>query len=455
MKKIFDYTAQELFRILNDSSESNQIEAKGYDDIHTHDRNGNPGKQTFRSLMESVCSFSNEPDLGGGVILLGIGENRDDLFNRFSAEDIGDLDKAQCDIASQCKTLFNLPVYPEIAIEKVDGHNILKICVSELPAARKPLYFKAQGLPSGAYRRVGSSDISCTDEDLYVFYQDSDSYDETPVRGASVKDVDPEALLRYRTLRAKVNPAAEELAYSDQDLLEALGCVSRDDPDQLTLAGVLLFGSAKLQRRVVPMVRIDYIRVPGNEWVKDPEDSFHTIDMRGPLLLLLYRIVNAVNDDLPKEFHLNEGDLQAKSSGLPVNVLREAIVNAMMHRSYRVDRPTQVIRYDNRIEIINAGYSLKDEEKYNRPGSEIRNKYIAPVFHDTNLAETKGSGIKRMREMMKQAHLALPTFESDRKDNSFTARFLLHHFLGEEDLLWQKEALVDFSKTFRNTLNCC
>ena len=100
MKKIFDYTAQELFRMLNDSSESNQIEAKGYDDIHTHDRNGNPGKQTFRSLMESICSFSNEPDLGGGVILLGIGENRDDLFNRFSAEDIGDLDKAQCDIAS-------------------------------------------------------------------------------------------------------------------------------------------------------------------------------------------------------------------------------------------------------------------------------------------------------------------------------------------------------------------
>ena len=439
MKKIFDYSTLELFQMLNASSENLQIEAKGNDDVLRSGKDGKSNKFNFRTLMETVCSFSNEPGLGGGVILLGVGERKDDLFQRFFAEGIKDTDQVQLDIATQCKTVFNTPVYPKITIEQIDKCNVLKICVPELPPTRKPLYFKSQGLPEGAYRRIGSSDLSCTDEDLYVFYQNVESYDETPIRGASVKDVDPEALNRYRTLRAKVNPAAEELTYNDQELLEALGCVSSDNPEQLTLAGVLLFGSAKLQRRVIPMVRIDYIRVPGNEWIKNPDDSFHTIDMRGPLLLLVFRIINAVNDDIPKEFHLEEGDLQAKSLGLPVSVLREAIVNAMMHRSYRVDRPTQVIRYDNRIEIINAGYSLKDEEKYNRPGSEIRNKFIAPVFHDTNLAETKGSGIKRMRELMMQAHLAAPTFESDRTDNSFTARFLLHHFLGEEDLLWLKQ----------------
>lgn len=350
MKKLFDKTAQELFQYLNETAETKQIEAKGNEDIHTRDRNGGQGKTTFRSLLESVCSFSNEPDMGGGVILLGIGEEQEDSDNRFFVEDIGDLDKAQCDIATQCKTVFNIPVYPDISVEQVDGHNVLKICVSELPATRKPLYFKQQGLPGGAYRRIGSSDLFCTDEDLYVFYQDNSSYDETPVKGAFVKDVDPDALERYRVLRAKVNPSAEELTYGDQELLEALGCVSSENPDQLTLAGVLLFGSAKLQRRVIPMVRIDYIRVPGNEWVKDPEDSFRTMDMRGPLLLLVFRVVNAVNDDLPREFHLSEGDIQAENLGLPVNALREAVVNAMMHRSYRVERPTQIIRYDNRID---------------------------------------------------------------------------------------------------------
>ena len=110
-----------------------------------------------------------------------------------------------------------------------------------------------------------------------------------------------------------------------------------------------------------------------------------------------------------------------------------------MHGSYKVGRPLQVIRYDNRIEITNAGYSLKPTERLGSPGSIPRNKTLAPVFHDTNLAETKGSGIKRMRTLMKEAHLALPTFESDREGNAFTIRLLLHHFLGPEDLKWLEQ----------------
>lgn len=180
-------------------------------------------------------------------------------------------------------------------------------------------------------------------------------------------------------------------------------------------------------------MRVDYIRVPGNEWVASPDESFQSIDMLGPLMLLVFRLMEAVNADLPKGFALKEGELQAESKGLPPRVLREAIVNALMHRSYRVDRPTQIIRYDNRIEIINAGYSLKDEGMFNHPGSTLRNKIIAPVFHDTNLAEMKGSGIKCMRELMQEAQMVLPTMESNRADNSFTIRLLLHHLLDAAD----------------------
>lgn len=75
-----------------------------------------------------------------------------------------------------------------------------------------------------------------------------------------------------------------------------------------------------------------------------------------------------------------------------------------MHRSYREHKPTQVIRYDNRIEIINPGFSLKSEDRLGQPGSETRNPFIAAVFHDTILAETKGSGIRAMRRMMTDAH---------------------------------------------------
>ena len=58
------YSAQELYNLLIQADESVWIEAKGHGD-------------TNQSLMESVCSFSNEPGLGGGYILYGIYENKE------------------------------------------------------------------------------------------------------------------------------------------------------------------------------------------------------------------------------------------------------------------------------------------------------------------------------------------------------------------------------------------
>jgi ATP-dependent DNA helicase RecG len=57
---------------------------------------------------------------------------------------------------------------------------------------------------------------------------------------------------------------------------------------------------------------------------------------------------------------------------LPEKAVREAIVNALVHRNYRSPRPTQVIRYTDRIEVQNAGHSLVEDENFdvarNGPG---------------------------------------------------------------------------------------
>ena len=146
MKTIFDYTAQELFRMLNDSSENCQIEAKGNEDILRPGKNGKPDRMNYRTLMETVCSFSNEPGLGGGVILLGIGETKGASPGHFLAEGLKDTDHAQLDIATQCKTVFNIPIYPQIKIETVDGQKVLAIHIQELAARQKPLFFQSDGL---------------------------------------------------------------------------------------------------------------------------------------------------------------------------------------------------------------------------------------------------------------------------------------------------------------------
>lgn len=418
-------TAQELFEELNAQDETATLEAKGAHELG-------------RTVLETVCAFANEPDMGGGYILIGAARDDLSLFPSYVAQNIDDTDKVQSDLATQCSSVFNIPIRPTIVIENVDGKNVMVVRIEELGPGQKPVYFKDKNLPQGAYRRIGPTDHKCTEDDLRVFYSDLDVYDCSILKRTSLKDVDDTALKQYKRLRAEINPAAEELSYSDVDLLIALGCLDNQNKEHLTVAGLLLFGTRMAQRRELPMIRADYIRVPGKEWIKDPDERFRTVDMRGSLISLMYRLVEEINADLPKGFMLADGELQAQASGLPVKALREVIVNALMHRNYRESSPVQVIRYDNRIEIRNPGYSLKNEELLGQPGSTTRNPTIAAVFHETNLAETKGSGIRAIKRLLKSAHLAPPTFESDRVGNQFTAHLLLHHFLSEDDLEWLK-----------------
>ncbi len=250
-------------------------------------------------------------------------------------------------------------------------------------------------LPKGAFRRIGSTDQRCTEDDLIILYQgrQQKSFDSGLLPDSSFDDFSPEAIADFRLARREVNPDAEELRWSDNELQQALGCLSRNE--QLhwipTVAGLILFGNSIALRRSFPMTRFDYIRVPGREWVPDPERRFDTIEMRDSLFRLIRRAQAAILDDLPKAFGLEEGALRRQDMPVvPQRVIREAVVNALMHRSYRSHEPMQIIRYSNRIEIRNPGYSLKSPEHLGEPGSLPRNPGIAAALHDTRFAETKG-----------------------------------------------------------------
>ena len=421
-------TALELLQSLNLLDETERIEAKR-------------AREAGKSLLETVCAFANEPGLGGGWLLLGVVREEMALFPSYQVEGVPQPDKLCADLATQCRDTFNLPVRIELSTELVNGQAVVVAFVPEAQPQDKPVFFKAQGLPRGALRRVGSVDQHCTDDDLAAFYQgrQRESFDAGLVPDATLDDFAPEALADYRQARADSNPDAEELRWTDAELLRSLGCTTQDGQGawRPTVAGLMLFGTPQALRRCFPTTRVDYIRVPGREWVPDADRRFDTIELRDPLFRLIRRAQAAVLDDLPKAFALKEGDLQRQDKPvIPQRVIREALVNALMHRSYRSHSPVQIIRYANRLEIRNPGFSLKSPEHLGEPGSEPRNPRMAAVLHETRFAETKGSGIRVMRETMEQAGLTPPLFESDRANDQFVARYFFHHFLGADDLSW-------------------
>ncbi|QLF93739.1 putative DNA binding domain-containing protein [Pseudomonas sp. ABC1] len=422
-------SAVELLDELNAVDESARIEAKRASDI---------GK----SVMETVIAFANEPGLDGGYLLLGVDWSLNDKGDTvYRPVGFLDPDKVQRNLASQCASMLNVTLRPEMQLEQVDGKTLLVVYVPEADVTHKPIYKKATGLPGGAYRRIGSSDQRCVDEDLWVLRGESQPLhgpDSSVLSDARLDDFDPSAIAAYRRDRARINPQAEELAYGDEDMLEALGAVRRmEGALQPTLAGIVLFGKPLALRRLLPMVRIDYIRVPGTEWVEDPENRFQSIDIRKPLLLALPQAEASIIDELPKGFRLPEGQLQSVQEPiLPRKVIREALANAAMHRNYTLHSPTQIIRYSNRIEIRNVGYSLKEPAQLGLPGSRLRNPAIAAVLHDLHLAEAKGTGIRAMRRLAADAGLPLPEFHSDRQANEFRLTLFLHNLLTEEDHTW-------------------
>ncbi|MBK8233113.1 MAG: putative DNA binding domain-containing protein [Candidatus Eisenbacteria bacterium] len=418
----------DLLEKLQMGDESVEIEAK-------------PGKAIATSVLQTVSAFSNEPGRGGGYILLGVDEEPDGLFGvSFRVSGVNNPGKLQADLATRCANDMSPPVRPQIDVEAHEDRAVIVAFIPEAPTGDKPVYVKSEGLPGGAYRRIANTDQHCTDDDLSVLYQNrsTTTYDATPVEGTTPDDIEPAAVREYRIRRAEVKPDAGELVFGDTDLLYALGATAIHRGRQcLTIAGLMLFGKEASLRRFFPMVRVDYILVPGREWVPDPESAYSAVEMRGPLVLLIPRVVQQVLSDVPMAFSLAGNSIHRKDIPLvPRAVIREAVVNALMHRSYRHSSPVQIIRYTNRIEIRNPGASLVAEDRLGEPGSFPRNEKIAASLHEIGLAETKGTGIRAMRQAMHQANLTPPLFESDRQRDEFGVMLLVHHLFSQEDIAW-------------------
>lgn len=206
----------QLFEKLQAGDESVEIEAKR-------------GSDVGKSIFETISAFANEPGRGGGCFLLGVVRAEDVLFPTYDIVGVDDPDKVQADLATICRGNFSVPIRPDISVEELDGKTVIVAHIPEAAAHDKPVYIDSRGVQNGSFRRIGSTDQLCTDDDLEMFYQSRGgrSYDETSWADTSLEDIDPDALAEYRRLRADDASATELLSYSDEDLLYALGAPER------------------------------------------------------------------------------------------------------------------------------------------------------------------------------------------------------------------------------------
>jgi ATP-dependent DNA helicase RecG len=423
----------DLIARLKDVDECDAIEAK------------RSSTELGRSAAETISAFANEPGLGGGYLVFGLHE--DAATRQFHVVGVKDPKKIEQDVSSICATGFNHVIRPKIWTERVNGKAVVAAHIPEGQASEKPIFISSRGIANGSFRRIGSTDQRCTEDDLRTLLQlaDSKPYEDTVLSDATLDDLDQDVIASYRQNLLRENPDTELRDASVDDLVQSVGGAKRSDGQLVpTVAGLLLFGKRLALRRLYPALRVDYIRVPGTEWMQDAEHRYDSVEVREPLLTAFRRIYAAVLDDLPKSFMLEPGNPERQERlPLPATAVREVLVNALTHRDYRVPATIQVIRFRDRIEVRNPGYSLLPEESFGEPGSQPRNPRLADVFREMRLAENKGTGIGAVRRTMDSAGLTPPVFESDRRQNRFVATLWLHNLIDDDDAAWLRAIAPD------------
>ena len=349
-------------------------------------------KQSFPSklseLATELCAFANA---NGGVLLVGINDNQ---------QVVGvTMDNTQ---RSRIQGVINLidPALPiQVSEQKINEKVIL--CF-ECPAGEQKPY----AVSGSIYVRNGPNSERVTSiEQMRRFFQHSDSifFDTAPCPAFKYPEDFDSNYFKEFTRKAGITTNINETS-----LMENLRLTTRDK--RLTNAAVLFFGK-NLQNFIDhATVRCVLFKGADKRYILDSKEIMGNLVVQYEEALKY--IISKLN--LRYDIENQKGGPRKEILEIPETVFREALVNALCHRSYYDKGAVIMVEiYDDRVEINNPGglISTITQQEFGTK-SFSRNPLIFGLMQRINLVEKVGSGIKRMRDAMKDANLIEPKFET-------------------------------------------
>lgn len=419
-------TREELIQLIADVRE-HQCEL---DDIEVKSAH----KGTPSRIYEALSAFANRTD--GGVLLFGLDESRN-----FEPVGVGNAQQLQTDISQVATHEMEPALRPEFTVELIDGKMIVAVEVSGLPADQRPCHYKSHGLQKGSYIRVGNTNRTMTDYEVFgcVSARTQPTFEEEPVANATIADLDRKRIDDYITFLRTARQNASYLSQPFDDLLKQLG-IAREDSGTLrpTLAGLLVFG--KYPQAFEPQIVITFLQYYGTTEAETTPRGERFLDNRkfeGPIPDMLEQAINHVLASIRKS-SLIEGLYRRDIPEYPEGALREAIVNAVAHRDYSNfvrGSYIQIRLFADRLEIQSPGglFGNVTEETLEEEQS-TRNRVLMRMMEDLHLVENRGSGIRAMIEAMRKANLEPPRFQDKR--SSFWVTFRNHTLMSPAAVTW-------------------
>lgn len=325
------------------------------------------------NVLKTLVAFANS---AGGRLVIGV----DDARQVVGVADPLAEEERICNLIADA---IAPRLLPNVELMSVGDATVLVVEV--FPSGARPHYLSKQGPEQGVYLRLGSSNRQAGPDWIAETRRAAAGlvFDEQPMPTLGMQDLDLEAMARWfgpeRTL--------------DTAQLQTLKLLRADQSRLLPTRGAVLLWGCERELHF-PDAWVQCGRFRG----QDKVDIFDQQDIHAHLP----DAVNAIELFLKKHAYKSArfGAMQREDVwSIPLTMLREAIVNALVHADYaQRGSPIRVAFFDDRIDIESPGFLLPGMTVQDMQNgvSRIRNPVIARVFRELHLTEQWGSGVKRI-----------------------------------------------------------
>lgn len=401
-----------------------------------------------KKLYDTLSSFSNQD--GGGVILFGVDETKN-----FENVGVYNLHELQKKVTEQCNQMIP-PVRAVFTFAELEGKSI---CAAEIPSVdltERPCYYSGAGRLKGSYVRVGDADLPMTDYEIYAYeaFRKHLHDDERVVERAKMSLLDTDKIQSYLLRMKEERPGFSQL--NTEQAYEMLA-ITRDGIP--TLAAVLNFGL--YPQGYFQQLAITAIVVPGTEIGELGKDDARFLDnkrIEGTLPVMLSEALSFCKRNMRVRTIINSktGERNDKTE-YPIEAIREAILNALIHRDYShytEGTPIQINFFTDRMEIHSPGglYGRMTVEDLGKSRPDLRNPALATMSEFLLKTENRYSGIPTIRREMAAAGLPEPVFINRRNEFVVVLYNGKHSDIKQpqQELPNELEKLLDFCKTPRS-----
>ena len=302
-----------------------------------------------KRLYDTLSGFSNQDE--GGIIIFGVDEANN--FNECGVYDPHDIQKR---INEQCLQMEPV-VRPVLTVTMIDGKHFVAAEIPAIDISERPCYYRGKGKIKGSYIRVGDSDEPMTEYEIYSYEAFRRKYQDEirPANRVTPASLDQNKLNGYLHRLRLGKPNLSQLSDAQ---IESLMSIAKDD--SITLWASLLFGL--YPQAYFPQLSIIATAVPGlqvGDLGTERERFLDNERIEGDLAQMLERALQFVRRNIKSKTIVNEATGKREDrTEYPMNAVREAILNALVHRDYSIHTegmPIQIQLFEDRMEIRSPG----------------------------------------------------------------------------------------------------